>query len=47
MLKTIAALVVAGSLVCVDAFAAAPGLAVRGGVPARASALAEHKLKLR
>ena len=47
MLRTIAALVVAGTFVSVDAFSAAPGLAARTGAPARASALAEHKLGLR
>ena len=47
MLKTIAALVVAGTFVSVDAFTAAPGLAVRTGAPARSSALAGHKLSLR
>jgi hypothetical protein len=47
MLKTIAAFVVAGTFVSVDAFTAAPCLAVRTGVPARASVLADHKLSLR
>ena len=47
MLRTIAALVVAGTFVSVDAFAPGPGLAARSGAPARASALAEHKLALR
>jgi glucose-6-phosphate 1-epimerase len=47
MLRTIAALVVAGTFVSVDAFSAAPGIAARIGTPARASALAEHKLGLR
>ena len=47
MLRTVAALVVAGTFVSVDAFTAAPGLAVRSGVPAHASALAGHKLSLR
>jgi len=47
MLRTIAALVVAGTFVSVDAFAPGPGLAARTGAPARASALAEHKLALR
>ena len=46
MLKTIATLVVAGTLVCVDAFTA-PRLAVRSGSPAHASAITGHKLSLR
>ena len=47
MLRTIAALVVAGTFVSVDAFSATPGIAARIGAPARAPALAEHKLGLR
>jgi len=46
MLKTIAALVVAGTFVCVEAFTA-PSLAVRSGSPAHASAITGHKLSLR
>jgi hypothetical protein len=45
MLKTLAALVVAGTFVSVDAFTATPSLA-RVGITARTSALADHKHKL-
>jgi hypothetical protein len=47
MLRTIAALVVAGTFVSVDAFTVAPGLSARTGAPTQASALAGHKLSLR
>ena len=45
MLKTLAALVVAGTFVSVNAFTATPSLA-RVGITARTSALADHKHKL-
>ena len=48
MLRTVAALVVAGTLVSVDAFTAVPGLvAARASAPARASPLSAHKRALR
>ena len=48
MLRTVAALVVAGALVSVDAFTAVPGLvAARANAPAGASQLSAHKRALR
>jgi len=48
MLRTVAALVVAGALVSVDAFTAVPGLvAARANAPAGASPLSAHKRALR